>query len=433
MVRIARTTVRAVALISLLGACTATTAPSSVPSSNPPATTPGPTSTARPASPVPSPTDSSPMPTEAPTPTTAPRATPAPTANADPSAWSDPVRIAGGSCSDRPAVTIDDRGRHHIAAWCDDKIRYVMYSPGAIDQQVDTFSPPRDRLDVGPQLARDGEDTLMAFSRLAVTEGGCGDDGLVDVGVYVRTRSDATGAWSTPIRLSEPDETLQSFRAVDGTLHATVAGPDGHFYVARSGDRTTRVRIPGADATSLRIGDDRRPRVAYTTGEAIRYARIDGDEVVSTEIDTTDGSIALDPALVLAPGDVPTVMWTQDLEAGSGGCASPDSPYDDGTYLATRRAGIWDVARVSTSVGGTSLTLDPRSGLWHAVITDSTTSGNLRYLTGRSVDDRLDGPIPGTADAGGATIRINPADGSLVVVAVDGDEGIDVLTRPGRP
>ena len=330
-------------------------------------------------------------------------------------------------------MTIDDRGRHHIAAWCDEKIRYVQYSPGAIDMPVDTFTPPRDRLDIGPQLARDGQDTVMAFSRLAVTEGGCGDDGLVDVGVYVRTRSDATGAWSKPVRLSEPDETLQSFRAVDGTLHATVAGPDGRFYVARTGDRTTRVRVPGADATSLRIGDDGRPRIAYTTGEVdpLRPRRRD-EYPCRRRIHTTDGSYALGPALVLAPGDVPTIMWTQDLEAGSGGCASPDSPYDDGTYLATRRAGIWDVARISTSVGGTSLTLDPESGLWHAVIADPST-GNLRYVTGRSVDDRLDGPIPGTDEAIGATIRVNPEDGSLVVVAVDGDQGIDVVTRPGRP
>ena len=426
MIRIARTTVRAVALISILGACTATTAPSADPSPSSPRPPSVASATAPPPSPAPSPTDAAPTPTEAPPPTKKP----ASTANADPSTWSDPVRIAGGSCSDTPAVTIDDRGRHHIAAWCDDEIRYLLYYPGAIDMHGDTFPPPRDRIDLGPQLARDGEDTVMAFSRLAVTEGGCGDDGLVDVGVYVRTRPDSTGAWSKPIRLSEPDETLQSFRAVDGVLHATVAGPDGVVYVARSGDRTTRVRIPRAIATSLRIGDDRRPRIAYTTGEEVRYARIDGQELVSTEIATADGSIALGPALVLAPGDVPTIMWTQDLEGGSGGCASPDSPYADGTYLATRTAGVWDDARVSASTGSTSLTLDPESGLWHAVIVDTTTGGNLRYLTGRGIDDRLDGPIPGTADTISATIRVNPEDGSLVVVAIDGDRGLDVFTKP---
>jgi hypothetical protein len=80
-------------------------------------------------------------------------------------------------------------------------------------------------------------------------------------------------------------------------------------------------------------------------------------------------------------------------------------------------------------VGPGSLTLDPPSGRWHAVISDTTDDRGWRYLTGTDVDDVSDTRIPGTGDVVGATIRIDP-DGTVAVIATRDGAGIDVLRRP---
>jgi hypothetical protein len=435
VIRHARTAVTAVALLAIVGGCTSTTTP--LGDASPGASEPAPT----PRSPTSSPAES-----QALTPTATPTATPVaatpdptdppptPTLEVDEDGWAKPVRIADGDCY-ASAATIDERGRYHVAASCDDELRSMVWSPGAIDLHVDVLPPPDRHLDVGAELALDGGDTVMAFTRLAPTEGGdtCGNGGYgsyrVD-GVYVRRRADDTAAWSDPVRLGDPGDDLQAFRAADGMLHATVIDDRGRvFYVSGSGaGGGRRVLIPDATETSLRIGDDGRPRIAYTSGLSIRYARVDGDRLVSTEVTTSPGSSPTEPTLVLAPGDDPSIMWTQDVEA-AGGCASPDTPRTDGTYLARRSDGIWDMARVSRSVGPGSLTLDPPSGRWHAVISDTTDDRGWRYLTGTDVDDVSDTPIPGTGDVVGATIRIDP-DGTVAVIATRDGAGIDVLRRP---
>jgi hypothetical protein len=118
-------------------------------------------------------------------------------------------------------------------------------------------------------------------------------------------------------------------------------------------------------------------------------------------------------------------MWTQDAAWGAG-CGDPDAPRTDGTYLATRTAGIWDAQRVSPSVGSASLTLDPDPGRWHAVV-HPTGDGELRYLTGTDLDQVTDTPIPETAEVSGATIRLDPTNGGLGVVGTT-DQGIEVVT-----
>ena len=154
--------------------------------------------------------------------------------------WSKPITIADGECSS-VALTIDDRGRHHIAAHCDDEIHYLRWYPDAIDMHGDMFPPPSDRVELGPQLALDGDQLLMAYTRLAQEDGACGDDGLRDLGVYVRTQSDETDTWSKPYRVGEVGDSLQSFRAVDGDLHLTVQTPDGAVvYESWADGATTR-------------------------------------------------------------------------------------------------------------------------------------------------------------------------------------------------
>jgi hypothetical protein len=327
------------------------------------------------------------------------------------------------------ALAIDDAGRSHIAADCGDEIRHIVWDRDAIDTHTDRFARPPDRVELGPQLAIDGDSMLMAYSRLAPTDGGCGDDGLEDLGVYVRTASLDDQVWSDPVRVGEVGDTLQSFRVVDGVLHLTVGAKDGQVYYesARPGGSATRVAIPDAVETSLRIGDDGHARIAYTTGQAIRYARIDGHTVQRVTVASSDETNFLSPSLVLAPGDVATILWTQDRDAG-GGCASPGPGPLDGTYVGTDAGGSWSFRRVSKAVEPASLTLDPTSGRWHAII---LAGDGLRYLTGGA-----DGPISratlpdGDGDYSGAVIRRDPTDGRLVVVVASSDYGIYGYTLP---
>ena len=129
-------------------------------------------------------------------------------------------------------------------------------------------------------------------------------------------------------------------------------------------DLETRIEVD-AFATSLRVGDDRHARIAYSIGEEIRYARVDDDGLRSTTVATSDRYSLTSPALVLAPGDVPTLLWT----ATATSVVAARSPRR--SYLATRRDGAWESVRISRSVGRTSLTLDPGS-------TDGTPSSSTK-------------------------------------------------------
>jgi hypothetical protein len=336
--------------------------------------------------------------------------------------------IGGGECMS-VALTIDDRGRYHFAAGCDEEIRYLRWYPDAIDTHTDVFSPPSDRIELEPQLALDGDQLLMAYSRKAREDGGCGGgDGLRDLGVYVRPRSDETDTWSEPYRVGEVDDSLQSFRAVDGVLHLTVQTPDGAIlYESRADGATTRVPIPHANATSLRVGDDGHARVAYSTGHEIRLARVDGRSISSTVIASSDETNLKSPTLVLGPGDVPVVVWTQEVDGG-GGCIGPEPGRLDGTYLATEVHGEWRSERISKSTWATSVTLDPATGRWHAII-DEPMLG-LRHVTTGDDGTLSKETLPDMRGYSSPVIRIDPEDGRLVVVAASYDKGIVVATKP---
>ena len=169
---------------------------------------------------------------------------------------------------------------------------------------------PPDRIEYGPQLAADRDDVQP--SRYALDEGDTCSDGsdIAGVGVFVRTWAGDEGAWSEPSRLGETGDALQSFRAVGGALHATVTDDHGRVNYVSDGRPGTRIEVPDAFATSLRVGDDRHARIAYSIGEEIRYARVDDDGLRSTTVATSDRYSLTSPALVLAPGDVPTLLWT---------------------------------------------------------------------------------------------------------------------------
>jgi hypothetical protein len=152
--------------------------------------------------------------------TLVPTGTPLPTVEPSPSAalagWSAPVRIRNGSCWGLTAA-IDPAGRYHVAAVCDNAIHYLT-SPDGTDWAETSFVAPVDRLEEDPQLTLDGDTVYMAYSLLAPTDGGCGDDGLQDVGVYTRSIRPPNGSWSDPVRVGTTGDRVQSFPVGTGPL-----------------------------------------------------------------------------------------------------------------------------------------------------------------------------------------------------------------------
>jgi hypothetical protein len=257
--------------------------------------------------PAPSTAAQSPDPSLVPPPAPSPTAHPSPPPTTAPAAWSKPVLIRRGECSGMTAA-IDAAGRYHVAAVCDGGIRYLTSANGSSWKET-SFVPPIDRLEVDPQLTRDGDTVYIAYNRLAPTDGGCGDDGLQDVGVYTRSRHLPNGTWSDPVRVGGKADRVQSFRVVGGILHLTITTDDGGgplYYESQAGPVVTQLFIPDALATSLRVGDDGHPRIAYATGHAIRFARVDGSHLAIETVAATDKTNLVSPSMVRGRAIAPT-------------------------------------------------------------------------------------------------------------------------------
>jgi hypothetical protein len=383
------------------------------------------------------PTGASPAASAVPLATASPEATPAPAASpaasliatASPgSPSSDPVGttrrlISAGECGGLSA-TIDLAGRYHVASVCDGAIRYVSSMDGATWSEA-SFPPPVDRLEFYPQIAVDGDTVYLAYTRIAQTDGGCGDPGLQDLGVYVRSRHLPDSTWTEPVRIGSEGDGIQAFRAVGGVLHLTVtAADDGVFYESSAGSALTRVGIPDALSASLRVGDDRHARIAYTTGHAIRYARVDGSELSILTVAATDETYLKAPALVLGPRDRGYLMWTQDVNQG-GGCADIEPGPLDGTYVGTDATGQWASQRIAAVVNSGSFTLDPSTGRLHVIIAGPL----LTYFTSLGDGRWTSKELPGTERLEAPVIRLDPATGRPVVFGLDWRDtpGIAVL------
>ena len=377
-----------------------------------------------PGSPDPSPFN---LPTEtaSPTPHSSPR--PAPTAVA---AWSKPALIRRGQC-DRLTAAVDSAGHYHVAAVCDGGIRYLTSDDGKAWKET-SFVPPIDRLEVDPQLTLDGDTVYLAYNRLAPTDGGCGDDGLQDIGVYTRSRHLPNGSWSSPVRVGGKADRVQSFRVVNGVLHLTITTDDGSgplHYESQAGPVVSELLIPSAVSTSLRVGDDGHPRIAYATGHAIRYARVDGAKLAIETVAATDKTNLTSPSLVLGPGDRAYMIWTQTTDSG-GGCVSPEPGPLDGLYFGTDASGRWTTTRLSRTPGEASLTLDPSSGRLEVVVKNGPLLTEFSSVGG---DRWASTKIPGTESMGNALIRVNPNTHGVSVFALKWDENgsdIYILTRP---
>ena len=404
------------AVVFVLAACVG--APPADPSATPAPPTASPSA---PGSPDPS---VAPSPSPTPQPTVAPSPTPVPTPK-PPAVWSKPIKIASGQCWNA-SMTIDSTGRYHVVAVCDDEIIYLT-SPDGTAWDEDSFPRPKDRVELGPQIAVDGATVHLAYSRLALEDGGCGDDGYRDLGIYERTRQLPNGAWSDPVRLGAEGDSLQAFRVVDGVRHLTANAkedaPTVYLRVAADGT-TTRVVLSDAIATSLRIGDDGRARIAYTTGSSLKLAVIRGTSFDAQTLVTVKGTYIVSPLLVLGAGNRPVVMWSQTTDDG-GGCASPGPGPSDGTYVGVLGSGGWHGERISTSLGITSVTLDA-SGAIAALIAEQS----MTLFSSNDGDDWDSAPLAGTKNLTDPVIRIDPATGTTAILGVDFDRGIYLLTKP---
>ncbi len=369
-------------------------------------------------------------PSVAPTPSPSlPHETPTPATGT----WSKPVPVPGLDGCVSVVAVIDDVGGRHLAADCAvgdrNEIRLASTTDGS-SWTTTTIASPSNRLERDPQLAVDGSTLYVGYTRLAQHDGGCGDDGLTDVGVYVRTRALPSGAWSDARQIGVAHDELQSLRVVDGVVYATVGNDlDGKaYYESVRSDASAaqeRVAIPGATGSvALRIGDDAVARIAHEATGGIAYGSVSGGAVHESVIPgTTDG---WSPVVILEPGNVADILWNHSYHGL--GCAEPDPVPEDGTYFSTNAGGAWQTTKLADIVGTASMTFDPSTRTIHAVVSD--------FGTVVAFDRPPEGGWTHTTLAarfsGSPVIRQDPVTGELVVVFVrdvGSQSGIDVMTR----
>ena len=332
-----------------------------------------------------------------------------------PTVWSKASVVMSGSCWS-PTATIDSAGTFHVVAGCGMGIRYATSKDGK-RWRTTTLPHPAHRSEVEPQIAVDGSTLYVAYTRQRQLDGGCGFDGLVDVGVYYRTRTLPNGRWSAPTRIGAAGAHLQAFRVVDGVIHETFVTQDREgpvWYGTLSGGTFRSLRIPGATGTSLRVGDDGRARIAYTTGDSIRYATVTNGSLATRTVFRSKVMQLETPSLVLGAGDRAYMAWAVHPVWG-GGCADGGAPdVKPGTYFGTDVSGAWRVKRLTALVTSPSLALDASAGRLHIVL---TTERDVRDVTRRP-----DGTwttarrIPATKGMMSAVVRRDTVTGHLLLV-----------------
>ena len=382
-----------------IAALTASCGGAQVSGSPPPSAGVQPTSLALPSS----------APAAEPTPTVAPTETVARAIS-----WSKPALVEKSHCLVGSAA-IDDSGRAHVASECSGSIDYSVANG---DRWQTTRLPhPADRIDKAPQLAFEGNTMYLGFTRVKILDGGCGDNGLSDVGVNVRQRELPAGDWKSPQRIGSPTDGLVALRVVDSTIHLLVKDrSDNRLYYETFQDGTLgRYRLPGAvGGASLRIGDDGRARIVYEGGQNLQYAVFDGSGFTHAGI--PGSSLGWGPSLVLDPQNHAHAIWMRSYH--DGGCAEPEPESWFGTYYGSNETGTWTYRRLSSQTNGASLTLDTETGRIHVAL-----SGRLgiRYLTKLGSGPWRETRITTKADWA-PIIKLDQRTGKLLVV-YNGSEG----------
>jgi hypothetical protein len=359
----------------------------------------------------------------APAETQSPPATPKPTPLPTPTAvWTKSrLVVADGKCS-QVAAGIDASSRSHIVASCDAGLRYSV-SKADGSWATTLIGQPANRRQMDPQIGFDGNTVFLAYSWLAVTDGGCGDDGLDDLGVYYRQRTLPDGPWSEPKRIGVTDDTLVSFRVQGATLHAVVynEADERSYYVKVEGGASQRFRLPTTG--SLRVGSDGRARIAYESAGSIRIATFTGSGFTSAAIPGSE--IASSPVLVLDDRDRAHVIWTRDpLEPAACGMGSADDP-KAGMYYATNASGAWKVQRFTSQRGVASLQIAATNDVHLVVLANPGITYFTKSAAGSWHIKRL-----ATGWVVSPVIRLDPATGRLLVVYVRMPED-DSTKTPG--
>ena len=226
------------------------------------------------------------------------------------------------------------------------------------------------------------------------------------------------GAWSEPRQLGAVADHIQSFRVVDGTIHATVSNEDDHqtYYETLTGATLKRHEIPKASGeVALRIGDDGKARVAYEADGALWYGTFTGSDLATKKIPGSDNGYG--PVLVLGAANEPYLLWHRGYHGA--GCTYPDPGPNDGTYFSTLVNNTWRSEHLSTREGAMSLTLDVETARVHALIdapdgmTYTSRSGGESWAKKRLFDRHTSS----------AVIRLDPRTGALLVayVTFEGD------------
>ncbi|MBA2720753.1 MAG: hypothetical protein H0U52_16160 [Chloroflexi bacterium] len=353
---------------------------------------------------------------------------PSPRPTAVPTTWSEPEVVRSGECAGLSAL-IDAAGDRHVAAVCDGGIRYLASSARGAWTET-PFIPPVNRVELDPILALDGDELWVAYSRLAPVDGGCGDDGLDDIGVYTRFRHLPSGTWSEPVQIGGRADRVQAFRVVDGVRHLTITTDNGAgpiYYETQAGPVVSQVMIPEAISTTLRVGDDGYARVAWTTGHALRYARIDGAHLSTITVAGTDRTYLQAPSLVLGPGDRAYLLWLQNTDGG-GGCAGPESGPLDGVYVATDAGGRWTSTRLSARPSQGSLSLDAATGRLDAVVSNE---GTMTRYSSRDGASWTSSRIPGTTAMGSPVVRVDPTTGRLGLFVIPWSDSSGIVASQG--
>jgi hypothetical protein len=360
---------------------------------------------------------------EVPEPTPAPTPTPTPA----PPAWTRPATVKGFADCWSVVAAIDDQGTSHVAGTCQkgDRLQ-VRYSVSSDTRSWKTtaFKLPADRLELSPQLAVSGNRLYLAYTRDAQEDGGCGDDGLRDLGVYYRTRTLPNGTWSAPTRIGNVGDALGSFRVKGSVLHATVTNEKAGTTTYETVTAGHLARYPIKDAfgsTSLRVDNDGLGRIAYAGKGGIRYAQLDGTHLAAVTIpDTLGGSY---PALILGPDNEPSILWSRSSYGGEGGCADGGEDKDPtaGTYLSIHGDDGWVTTRISKLIGTSSLAMDPATGELHVVVSDERRMVYYHRLPGHDWEHKNFA----VKNPSSPVIRLDPRSGDLVLAFSTYDDDTD--------
>jgi hypothetical protein len=367
-----------------------------------------------------------------------PSATPGPSPTRSPrerlAQWSGkPRRIFSEGCGSVVA-TIDDSSRFHVAAICDDAIRFATSTNGR-SWKASALPPSSKGFDLGLQLAADGSTLYLAYTHHRPVEADtCGGPPIPDIaGIYYRTRTLPEGAWSRPTRIGHEGDDLQSFRVVGGVIHWTFMADNGQgpvSYASQRGSTYREIRIPGAEQTALRIGDDGQPRIAYTNPSAVRYATINGSRISSGDVFAADDVNIGSPVLVLGRDDHAYLAWSA-VPRTDPGCSEASIASHEGTWFATNADGQWTTKRLSKDVAPVSLALDVVTGRLHAIYADRR---GIRYVT-RSSDGVWSGSRLATQiELQDPVLRRDPASGLLLLVGSgymgDSEPAVFALAAP---